>query len=137
MIEYKKGYKYQLSAEHVFILPKEFPRSTNHEGVFLSVKGRVVTIKAGYAWDGPSGPTIDTKNFMEGSLEHDAIYQLMREGVLDRGLRKFADIRLEQTCKKDGMSWARRKWVYAGVRLGAAKAAKKKSLRKTLFAGKL
>jgi len=32
----------------------------------------------GYAWDGPSGSTVDTLNFMRGSLVHDALYQLIR-----------------------------------------------------------
>jgi len=39
-------------------------------------------IKAGYSWDGPSGSAIDTKNFMQGSLVHDALYQLLRENIL-------------------------------------------------------
>jgi hypothetical protein len=42
----------------------------------------------GYAWNGPSGPTLDTRNFMRGSLVHDALYQLMREGRMDNGLRR-------------------------------------------------
>lgn len=82
-------------------------------------------ISAEYAWDGPSGPTFDTKNFMRGSLVHDALYQLMRERVLDhRKDRKHADKLLRVIVRKDGMSWLRASWVYLGVRLFGAFAAR-------------
>lgn len=68
--------------------------------------------------DGPSGPTFDTLTFMRGSLVHDALYQLMREGGLDRQMyREAADITLRQICLEDGMNPIRAWWVYQGVRL--------------------
>jgi hypothetical protein len=60
-------------------------------------------ISKGYAWDGPSGPTIDTGNFMRGSLIHDALYQLMRTGNLPTSFRERADLLLRKTCIDDGM----------------------------------
>ena len=51
----------------------------------------------GYAWDGPSGPTIDTKAVMRGSAGHDPIYQMMSEGKLPLSCRKAADILLKRT----------------------------------------
>jgi hypothetical protein len=81
-------------------------------------------IKKGYTWDGPSGPTIDTKNFMRGSLIHDGLYQLMREGALDQSCRLRADEILREVCLEDGMSHARAWWVFKGVRIGGAGAAK-------------
>ncbi len=81
-------------------------------------------IKAGYSWDGPSGPTIDTRNFMQGSLVHDALYQLMRECIIEQSLRKGADEILRNICRKDGMSKIRAWWVYQGVRIGGASSAK-------------
>ncbi len=86
--------------------------------------GGLLTIHEGYCWDGPSGPTFDTKNFMRGSLVHDALYQLMREGHIDRSNRKAADKLLVQMCKTDGMSTLRATWVYRGVRRGGKGAAK-------------
>ncbi len=83
-----------------------------------------LTIHKGYSWDGPSGPTIDTKNFMRGSLIHDALYQLMREEVIPQNMRKQADEILRDICRQDGMSNIRAWWVYQGVRLFAACAAK-------------
>lgn len=44
----------------------------------------VLEIDPKYMWDGASGPTIDTKNTISPSAGHDALFQLMRMGLLDR-----------------------------------------------------
>ena len=76
-------------------------------------------INGGYEWDGPSGPAIDTDNFMDGSLVHDVLYQLMREGYLKRWpYRLKADNEMFRQCKKDNMSLPRRCWTWLGVRFG-------------------
>lgn len=76
-------------------------------------------IYAGYEWDGPSGPAIDTNNFMDGSLVHDLLYQLMREGYLKRWpYRLLADNEMFRQCSKDKMILPRRIWTWLGVRLG-------------------
>ena len=72
----------------------------------------VLTIYPRYAWDGPSGPTIDTKTFMRGSLFHDALCQLIGEGLLDKKYRKYADQLLRKLCLEDGMSKFRVWYVY-------------------------
>lgn len=78
----------------------------------------------GYAWDGPSGPSIDTKNFMRGSLVHDALYQLMREARLDKTKwRRAADEELVRICREDGMTRVRAWWVLTAVRWFAGSAA--------------
>ena len=74
-------------------------------------------IKRSYAWDGPSGPTIDTSNFMRASLVHDALYQLTRLGAIPYDHRRHADRLLRKLCREDGMSWFRAWYVYAAVRL--------------------
>ena len=53
----------------------------------ITSEGELI-IRNGYSWDGPSGPTIDTKNFMQGSLIHDALCQLMREIILPQSARE-------------------------------------------------
>ena len=83
-----------------------------------------LSIRKGYSWDGPSGPTIDTRNFMRGSLIHDALYQLMREKVLPQDVRDEADQILREICIQDGMSKLRAWWVYQAVKIGGAGAAK-------------
>ncbi len=61
---------------------------------------------------------------MRGSLVHDALYQLMREGELDyETYREPADRLLQSMCKEDGMSSIRAWWVYKGLRIGGDPAA--------------
>ncbi|MBS3964078.1 MAG: hypothetical protein KGZ80_06210 [Methylomonas sp.] len=116
-IAYRGGYKYQLKQHYSLpqsaILPD---RPVDTAFIALDASG-VLLIRAGYAWDGPSGPTIDTKNFMRGSLVHDALYQLMREGHLDLvAHRDPADRLLQTLCIEDGMSRIRAWWVYEAVK---------------------
>jgi len=77
-------------------------------------------IRNGYAWDGSTGPALDTVNFMRGSLVHDALYQIIPTlpGAFRKDWKRFADAELVRICGEDGMSWIRRQWVHAGVRLG-------------------
>lgn len=116
-IKYRDGYKYQL-AEDFTIQTKIFPAADIVTPFICLTRTGLLTIKAGYAWDGPSGPTWDTKNFMRGSLVHDALYQLMRMKLLDCGWRPTADEELVRICKQDGMWGIRRWWVMRGVRFG-------------------
>ena len=117
-IAYKKGYKYQLVENYITDINIKPEDTINSDYIDLTSNGQL-TIKKGYAWDGPSGPTIDTLNFMRGSLVHDALYQLMRNNFLDKNqYRQEADRLLATMCKQDGMSAARAWIVYQGVRFG-------------------
>ena len=58
---------------------------------YITVNAGALFVHARYAWDGPSGPTFDTKTFMRGSLFHDALCQLICDGALDKKYRKYAD----------------------------------------------
>ena len=119
MIKYKCGYKYQLVDTAKFktdIFPKNLIES---DYIQLDVNGNLL-IRAGYAWDGPSGPTFDTKSFMRGSLAHDALYQLIRENLLTvHDCRELADKELRKICIEDGMWRVRAWWVYRAVRMFA------------------
>lgn len=117
MIFYKKGYKYQLSADYFHRLSFQCPpKFIDTKYIKLNSESSLL-IADGYAWDGPSGPAIDTNNFMRGSLVHDALYQLIRNQYLDYDpYRKFADEELRKICLEDGMSKIRAWWVYRAVR---------------------
>ena len=128
-IEYRSGYKYQLVEEYavkVSLIPQADIRT---EYIDLDTEGMLV-IKKGYAWDSPSGPTIDTHDFMRGSLVHDALYQLMRNGLLPGSGREEADLELKRMCIEDGMWRVRAAWVHRGVRVGGGPAASPESLKK-------
>lgn len=122
-IEYQAGYKYQLYKTYTTQLQFVPHKEIHTRFIFFSATGEL-TIMVGYAWDGPSGPTIDTKNFMRGSLVHDALYQLMREGLLPEHYRIFADMELRRICLEDKMCALRAAWVYKAVRdFGSSSAA--------------
>ena len=122
---YSGNYKYQLMERYVHETQWELPAAVQSPGrwVAISKAGRL-TLKKGYAWDGPSGPSIDTKSFMRGSLVHDACYQLMREKLLPRSRRKPADVLLWLICLDDGMSRTRADYVYHAVRTFGASSAR-------------
>lgn len=117
-----KGYKYQL-AESIAIrlgvlvdVEFEHARFSLHDGV--------LTIAAGYCWDGASGPTYDDKKNMTPSLVHDVLYQAIRLGLLPPDRRADADYALNQLSRERGMGNFRR-WVwFTGLNFFGAGAAK-------------
>lgn len=125
MILYKKRrkYKYNLHSDLEYQTDFEIENPVDLGLVEITAEGKLI-IRKGYSWDGPSGPTIDTKNFMQGSLIHDALYQLMREKVLSQSARKRADEILRDVCLDDGMSKSRAWYVYKAVRFAGASSAK-------------
>lgn len=132
-IKYKSGYKYQLAEN--YRVQVGIKGHTISQGPLKLTTTGFLTMRRGYAWDGPSGPAVDTKNFMRGSLVHDALYQLMREGRLRATpYRLVADQLLRAMCREDGMGWLRAWWVYKFVRMFAAPAASERNKKPTLTA---
>ena len=113
-IRYRSGYKYQLVESHELIVGVTPTVDVETDYIDLAATGFLL-IKKGYAWDGPSGPAIDTKNFMRGSLVHDALYQLIRHEHIGANWRAQADLELKRICREDGMSRLRAWWVHRGV----------------------
>ena len=110
-----KNYKYQLvKPYHLKIGIAGFNIDTRF--VKLNPAGELEIANL-YAWDGPSGPTIDTADFMRGSLVHDALYQLIRLEQIPYGYKAYADLLLKKICLEDGMSNFRASYVYQAVRL--------------------
>jgi hypothetical protein len=107
-------YKYRLLENEEF--------STGISGVYASTEyltiydTGILMCKKGYCWDGASGPTIDTDNTMRASLGHDALYQLIRLGVLNESHREAADKLLRKWLLEDGMTHVRAQLWYEGVR---------------------
>ena len=131
-VKYKKGYKYQL-AEDYHIQLSIFGIGVKSDYIKLDANGHLL-IRKGYAWDGPSGPMIDTKTSMRGSLVHDAIYQLIREGHLPKSYRNYADYMLKVIFFQDGMNKLRVLTAYWAVKYFAAYAADPKNKRAVVIA---
>lgn len=81
--------------------------------------GRLI-LAANYAWDGASGPTIDTASSMRGSAGHDALYQLLELNSIPESCRVLADLDLRRWCVEDGMLPLRAEYWYRAVRLFGA-----------------
>ena len=123
-------YKYLLQGEYVHtgidvkLLVDEV---ASHGGFVRLTKDQRLVIKDQYAWDGPSGPTVDTKTFMRGSLVHDALYQLLRDNAFGPGtsslsreqIRLYADDVLYAICAADRMGRFRRWYVKKAVNVFA------------------
>lgn len=110
-----RHYKYQLRENFSIATDLRPQRPVDTDFISLTADGRL-TIKALYAWDGPSGIALDTKTSMRGSLVHDALYQLMRERLLEFNYREAADDLLKTICIKDGMHPVRAWYMHKGVR---------------------
>jgi hypothetical protein len=123
-----RGYKYQTLAPVSIQTPYRPDKllTSSMFWVALNEQGWL-TVRRGYCWDGPSGPSVDTDSFMRGSLFHDALYQLLREGQLrDEGTdRRIADELLRDVCRADGMSRFRAWYVYRTLRMAGGKAARR------------
>lgn len=119
-MKYRKlgKYKYE-TVEDVQIATRLRPVETIATAYGMLTPNGTAVIYKGYAWDGASGPTIDTKSSMVASLVHDFLYQLIREGYLQKSDRKPADLTLYDLLIEHGMwKWRAKMW-YQGVRKGA------------------
>ena len=118
MLKYRslKGYKYLLTEAYALETEICPTRAIETKYISLELNG-LMCIYPYYAWDGPSGPTIDTESFMRGSLVHDALYQLIREKRLDYSYKDLADNILWKLCIEDGMYRWRALYVFNAVRV--------------------
>ncbi len=97
-MKYKKGYNYQLNKDHWLTIPVIPEKDIITDYILFDNEGLLV-VREGYAWDGASRVP-DFKFFMESSLVHDALYQLMREALLDIAHRSDADwLFAEMSCE--------------------------------------
>ena len=114
-IRYRAGYKYQLTADAGFQTIVQPP-----DDIEEAFNGLLI-VRAGYAWDGPSGPIVDTPSAMSASLAHDALYQLMREQLLPRNLQEAADRTFRALCIAACMPGWRAWYSYHALRLFGAR----------------
>lgn len=115
-IRYRSDYKYQLAEDYQIKVPIKPKTGIQTEFIDLDINGNLL-VRSGYAWDGPSGPVIDTSENMRASLVHDALYQLMRQDwIKSRTHRKAADQVFKDICIADGVSNFRASAYYKALR---------------------
>ena len=151
---YRKVYKYVLEGDYSVELPASLWAKKQIGNEFVFVSRNMLVLRRGYAWDGCSGPTIDTETTMRAGGIHDPLYQLLREGFLLPSRRVHVDRFFREILKEDqglyltrwaarGGQWRRRwliavsicrgfslarRWTYFGaVRLFAGHAARLKT----------
>ena len=120
--------KYQVMVRPFVIQIPVFPIEDIRIPFVSLTKDGLLTVEPGFVWDGASGPTVDTANSMKGSLVHDALYALMRAGMLALTWRPVADMLLAHICMQEGMDHVRADlWQWATNRFaeGAAKSKEK------------
>ena len=124
--KYKPGYKYRVEQDITIDVPEILGMCCKTDWIELADDG-FLHIKKGYCWDGASGPTIDTKSSMRGSLAHDALYQLIRLTLLQAHYKLHADWILRRLCITDGMwVWRANRWFGAVQRFGKGAATPRK-----------
>ncbi len=129
-ITYRSGYKYQLANDYFLASGIKPKRDIDTPFVKLALDG-TLHIAEGYAWDGPSGPVVDTDRNMRASLVHDALYQLIRLRKLTKKDHKDpADRLFQKICVKDGVPRPIAKAYYLGLKLGGNPAVDPKNERK-------
>ena len=133
-IRYQKisSYKYRLAEPYIINVGIRPSASIVKTYLQLGTDGNL-WLSAGYAWDGASG-AVDSPAFMRGSLVHDALRQMMSEGLLSDNWMSTSDRILYNICIDDGMSRIRARWVLMGV--SAARWYFKTGLAKWLWARK-
>lgn len=118
-IEYREGYKYQLN-KNVKLKTPIVGERVHHKYFDLYADG-TLEIREGYAWDGPSGPTLDTQDSLGPSLVHDVFCQMMRLELLS--YNKWQDTVNEffrEHCKRCGMNAFRAWYWYRAVEFADA-----------------
>jgi len=129
-IRYRSGYKYQLATRYSMPITIKPKKEIKTEFITLDTKGKL-TIKEGYAWDGPSGPVVDTKENMRASVVHDALYQLMRQKKLSvTAYKDRADKIFKNICIQDGVPKKIASAYYLGLKLGGKPATDPKNKKK-------
>lgn len=133
-IYYRGGYKYQLAVPYSLqtdIKPPEDVLSPT--GLFgLTVEG-LLWINANYAWDGATCCP-DFRSIRRGSLMHDVLYQMLRDGMLEKRYRKAADALLRKLCIEDGMLTSLAWIVWQAVKIAGAACATPGKVKEILTA---
>ena len=111
-------YKYKFKVEENFSIELPF-KIQEFEHPYASSKDGILSVKKGYAWDGASGPIINTRDTLVASLVHDVLYQAMRLSLIkpSKENRQIADKNFFEILKMNGVNSIRRKVWYFAVRL--------------------
>ena len=123
-------FHYQLAEPETFQLKHIRPASDIETWYCTFTKDGKLTGKIGWAWDGASGPTWDTKNTKRASCCHDLLAKLMRDELLLHRMWLWADKEFNLILEEDGMWGFRRRYWIRGLGLVHGSYALPKNKRK-------
>ena len=136
-LQVKGGYKYQVAPTYFCVNIEPFVKKKerailNFDVVtdWMILKCGFMILKYGFACDGPSGPTVDSDNFMIGAHVHDGYYKLMRMEFIPAKYRKIIDKILYRMNRAAGMNLFRANYIYVNVRAFSGFAIKPKNKAK-------
>jgi hypothetical protein len=132
-IRYCAGYRYQLRETYAIQTPIRPGRNLVTELVRLDADGRL-TIRKYFAWDGCSGPCWNDRRNARACLVHDALYYLMRTGLLSACWRPVADELLADIMIEDGAWPIRADYYRLAVDLFAGPCARPEHARRIMTA---
>lgn len=132
-IRYTAGYKYMLEVDYR-VLVRVVPKTHIQAGRLMLTTDGFLTIRAGYGWDGASGPMLDTNSVMRASLIHDALYELIRLGHLELDQRAACDEEFDVAAEQDGCPRWRRWYTLQALRLRGTSRARPSAQRLVLRA---
>lgn len=114
-MKYRSGYKYQLAEDLILNCYEfEFPELITTK--FFTLSTNLIIGRDGYAWDGPSGPTLDflCRSAITPSCGHDIIAQAIRNGWLSQRWRLISNELFRRWCVARNMwKWRAEKWKWA------------------------
>jgi hypothetical protein len=125
-----EGYKYLVAERVTYAVPELGQACVTHR-LFTLSEGMLV-VEAGYAWNGPSGPTVDTPASINASLPHDVVYQCICTGLLAASYKPSGDAILHRLMREypaKFQTWAniRARYYLWGVQLGGWWATRRKA----------
>lgn len=119
-----KHWRYKLVEDDYFVFPYRldlgFGRLDLEFGMYelyYEVGESYIRVYKGYAWDGATGPVIQTETTKKASLVHDVLCQAIGEGLLPESNQKTADEIYRYIAEQEGMSIVRRNVHYWAIRL--------------------
>ena len=98
---YTDGYKYQSRCDMVYFVGI-YPKDDIVTDLIALRRDGWMWVAKYFAWDGASGPAIDTASNMRGSHAHDALAALMRMGKLPMVCRYQANDVIRRLMIDDG-----------------------------------
>lgn len=131
VVRYRDGYRFQLAEPFQIQTPIRASCAGNH---FVGLQDGMLTIAAGFAWDGASGPIDQAHYVIRASLCHDAFYLLFRECGLSLGWRDEVDTLLGVMMEEDGAHPLLASAAYQAVRKFGAQHADPRAVRPVLVA---